>query len=121
MKGFYFIGVIKNQMDLRRLARTCNFGAAEKEMLRDRIVIGTSNKRLQTKLLDTPELTYDLAIQKARTCEATEEQSSALLESKHVDVVTRGQRKNNNNNRRNENRMEFSNGQSNNNNKTNQK
>lgn len=87
-------------MDLRRLARTCNFGQAENEMIRDRIVIGTANKRLQTKLLDTPQLTYESAIQKARAIEATEEQTTNLNDAKNVDVVTRGMQSNNNNTRK---------------------
>lgn len=61
-------------IDIKRLSRTCEFGAAENEMLRDRIVLGVTDKKLQTRLLETANLSYETAIEKCRTSEASREQ-----------------------------------------------
>lgn len=65
-------------IDIKRLIRTCEFGDTENEMLRDRIVLGVTDKRLQTRLLETSDLTYETAIEKCRTSEATKEQTTNL-------------------------------------------
>lgn len=71
-------------MEIKRLVRTCEFGATENEMLRDRIVMGVVDKKLQKRLLETATLTYDTAVEKARTNEATAQQSEGM--NKHVAV-----------------------------------
>lgn len=53
-------------IDIKRLARTCGFQERENEMLRDRIVLGVIDKRLQQRLLETRELTYDIAVEKIK-------------------------------------------------------
>lgn len=65
-------------IDIKRLARTCEFKEREKEMLRDQIVMGTNDKKLQTRLLEIANLTYDAAVEKCRANEATREQSQSM-------------------------------------------
>lgn len=93
-------------MDIRRLIRTCEFQAIESEMLRDRIVMGVSNKKLQAKLLETSDLTYETAVQKARANEATQEQTSHM--NRNVNAITHNGKygKNNNNNKGNKNHVQ---------------
>lgn len=100
-------------MDIKRLVRTCEFGATEKEMLRDRIVMGVADKKLQKRLLETAALTYDTAVEKGRTNEATAQQSetmnknvavSEIRPGTHTHTYTQSNRKNVNNNNNNKNR-----------------
>lgn len=60
-------------MDIKRLVRSCEFGANENEMLRDQIVMGVNDKRLQIRLLEANNLTYDNTVEKCRASEATRE------------------------------------------------
>lgn len=69
-------------------------------MLRDRIVMGIRDTRLQAKLLDSDNLTYDTAVQKCRSSEATSLQSKEMNISTSVNEVrTQTNSKNYNNNR----------------------
>lgn len=74
-------------IDIKRLVRTCEFGENENEMLRDRIVIGVADKKLQSRLLETTALTYDTAVEKCRTTEATKEQTTNLNQIVTVNEV----------------------------------
>ena len=47
---------------LRHLIKTCEYGALEDELQRDRIVTGTSNSNVQARLLSESGLTLDRAI-----------------------------------------------------------
>lgn len=99
--------------DIKRLIRTCQYGDQENEMLRDRIVIGVNDKKLQARLLETIPLTYESAVEKCRTSEVTKEQANemnktaSVNEIKHVVDRNRKQRtynderRGNNNNKRN--------------------
>lgn len=82
-------------MDIKRLIRTCEFGDKEEEMLRDQIVMGVNDKKLQMRLLEIADLTYTVAIDKCRANEATREQASSMNKTAEVSVV----RKNDTNNR----------------------
>lgn len=96
-------------MDIKRLVRTCDFGDRENEMLRDRIVMGIAEKRLQTKLLATTNLDYDTAVEKCRAHEITQEQAKQMSKTVAVNEVRTKQKQskaekgnnNNNNNRQN--------------------
>ena len=97
-------------MDIKRLVRSCEFGATENEMLRDRIVMGVSDKHLQKRLLETATLTYETAVEKARTNEATAQQSESMNkhdinEVQHIKATTNtnanSYERNNNNKRKN--------------------
>ena len=46
---------------LRHLIKTCEYGALEDELLRDRIVTGTSNNNVWARLLSESGLTLDWA------------------------------------------------------------
>ena len=63
---------------LRKLSEHCRFGDQLEEMLRDRLVCGCSNKRLQTKLLSEPELSFDKAFKIARAMETAELEAKEL-------------------------------------------
>ena len=56
---------------LRRLARTCQFSAEVlEEMLRDRLVCGIRNPRLQSRLLSEPGITFNAALAIAQAFES---------------------------------------------------
>lgn len=74
-------------MEIKRLVRTCEFGDKENEMLRDRIVMGINEQRLQTRLLETANLSYDTAVEKCRTNEATKEQTTTMNKSFSVNEI----------------------------------
>ena len=56
-------------MELRRLARTCDFGGFLKEALRDRLVCGLSNISIQKELLREDDLSLQRAIDIATAAE----------------------------------------------------
>ncbi|KAL4721070.1 hypothetical protein ACJJTC_019365 [Scirpophaga incertulas] len=47
---------------IRKLAENCNFDTQKDRMLRDRIVIGVSDHRMQQKLLEVKDLSLDKAV-----------------------------------------------------------
>lgn len=65
-------------MDLKKLVKNCEFGERQNEALRDQIVIGVSDTKLQTTLLETTNLSYDTAVQKSRAKEVTKEQTTNM-------------------------------------------
>lgn len=54
---------------LRKLAQHCNYGDALKEMLRDRLVCGVADDRIQRRLLAEPGLTLEKALEVAQATE----------------------------------------------------
>ncbi|XP_036347627.1 uncharacterized protein LOC118757007 [Rhagoletis pomonella] len=70
-------------MDLKRIVRRCGFDN-EDRMVRDRIVLGTNDKRLQKKLLDTHELTMEMAVDLARSAELSNQQVARMQGSSEV-------------------------------------
>ena len=56
--------------ELRRLAHDCNFGTTLEQMLRDRLVCGINNDRIQRRLLSETDLTFEKAFQVAVAAEA---------------------------------------------------
>lgn len=82
-------------MDIKRLARTCEYKETEEMMLRDRIVFGIFNGKLRTKLLETQNLTYAMAVDKCRADEATHGYATDMNKTTHIDELKRdGVRKN---------------------------
>ena len=66
---------------LRHLIKTCEYGALEDELRRDRIVTGTSNDNVRARLLSESGLTLDQAIDICRSTEQAEQQLSKLNNS----------------------------------------
>ncbi|XP_043208221.1 uncharacterized protein LOC122373879 [Amphibalanus amphitrite] len=70
---------------LRRLARPCQFSAEVlDEMLRDRLVCGIRNPRLQSRLLSTEDLTLSSALAIAQAFESAAANASELNRSSPV-------------------------------------
>ena len=61
---------------LRRLAKECNFGANQEELLRNIFVCGVHNDRLGERLLaeDESKLNFDIALAKAEAFERSQEE-----------------------------------------------
>lgn len=94
-------------MDIKRLVKSCEFKEQEDEMLRDKIVMGTWDNAVQTKLLSTTDLTYEKAVDRCRASEISREQAKSLnkeismneLNSKNAYKKNEnGKERNNNNN-----------------------
>ena len=51
--------------ELRKLSEHCNFGTALNDMLRDRLVCGIADQRIQRRLLAEPDLTFAKALELA--------------------------------------------------------
>lgn len=60
-------------MDIKEIVRRCGF-LDESRMLRDRIVLGICDKTLQKRLMDKTNLTLEMAIDMARSAEASNQQ-----------------------------------------------
>lgn len=75
--------------DLHRMAERCQFGTLREEMIRDRLVVGLSDRLLSEKLQLNPDLTLDIAVTTARNTEAIKQQQKDLrsLENENVDEV----------------------------------
>ena len=58
--------------ELRQLTQYCEFGTTLNDMLRDRLVCGIQDKRIQRRLLSEQNLTLDKAIDLAQTMETAE-------------------------------------------------
>lgn len=65
-------------MDIKRLVKTCGYAEQEEVMLRDRIVLGVSEPKLQEQLLQVDQLDYKKAVDKCRSWCATKEQSTNI-------------------------------------------
>ena len=68
--------------ELRRLSEHCNFGNTLDDMLRDRIVCGISDARLQRRLLAEPELTLKRALELAQAQESAEQGAQQLQQQR---------------------------------------
>ena len=58
--------------ELRKLSTYCEYGNSLNEMLRDRIVCGINDSRIQRRLLAERDLTFDKALDTAQAMEAAE-------------------------------------------------
>ena len=64
---------------LRALSTHCEFGDMLEDMLRDRIVCGISDSRIQRRLLAEPKLTYAKAVELSQSMEAADKNSKVIL------------------------------------------
>ncbi|XP_055725310.1 uncharacterized protein LOC129815465 [Salvelinus fontinalis] len=56
--------------ELRKLALDCNYGNTLSQMLRDRLVCGINDDRIQIRLLSEPNLTFENALKLAQAMES---------------------------------------------------
>ena len=77
--------------DLRKLLEHCNYGAVLNDMLRDRLVCGCKDKRLQSQLLAITGLTFDDALKTAKAYETAQRGANDLqaepTQSTHIHAV----------------------------------
>ena len=66
--------------DLRRLAKTCNFGNYLETAIRDQFACGLHDSKCQTELLCKEGLTADIALQSARASEVVAQEAKAMQE-----------------------------------------
>ena len=66
---------------LRRIAEYCKYGATLDHMLRDRLVCGIADKRVQDRYLRESKLTYQEALEMALASETAEKDSQKLRAS----------------------------------------
>ena len=64
--------------ELRNLSQDCEFGPTLDEMLRDRLVCGTSNEKIQKRLFSEPKLTLKRALELALAIEMAEKDVADL-------------------------------------------
>ena len=79
---------------LRHLIKTCEYGVLGDELLRDRIVTGTSNNNVQARLLSESGLTLDRAIDICRSTEQAEQRLGKLNNSAETIHYTKVDKKN---------------------------
>ncbi|KAL4714212.1 hypothetical protein ACJJTC_002849 [Scirpophaga incertulas] len=73
---------------IRKLAENCNFDTQKDRMLRDRIVIGVSDHRMQQKLLEVKDLSLDKAVDICRSAELSKEHIKTLTNPEVYAVQT---------------------------------
>lgn len=74
--------VIEYVAELRKLAQDCNFEDTLKVMLRDRLVCGINDDRIQRRLLAEDGLTFETALKHAQAMEATKKDIQDLNSKK---------------------------------------
>jgi RNase H-like domain found in reverse transcriptase/Reverse transcriptase (RNA-dependent DNA polymerase)/Integrase zinc binding domain/Integrase core domain len=75
-------------IELRSLARSCNFGTSLNRQLRDRLVSGVIDKNLQNALLSEGNaLTFDSACQKALNLELVAAEQQQMVKVEKVDRI----------------------------------
>jgi len=70
--------------NLRRLAKTCNFGRYLDTTLRDQLVCGLRDRKCQRDLLSISDLTLAVALQKATAAESADKGSKHI----HTDLTS---------------------------------
>ena len=66
---------------LQKLAKHCEFGAGLADTLRDRLVCGMKNKKVQRRLLTMKNLTYAMALEEAEMAERAAKDAAQFHES----------------------------------------
>ena len=68
--------------ELRHLSNHCNFGPSLQQMLRDRLVCGIEDPKIQRRLLAEPDLTFDKAFELALASESADKNAKDLQATK---------------------------------------
>jgi len=77
---------------LRTLAKTCNFGVLNDNLIRDRIVLGLADDSTRKKLLSEPKLTLDKCINICRANETTTKQFKEITSDEISAINYRSQK-----------------------------
>lgn len=64
-------------VDIKKLSKACDFGEQQTSLMRDRIVLGINNKRLQEKLLEK-DVDFERAVEMCRAAEISEGQTKVI-------------------------------------------
>ena len=75
--------------ELRSLAEFCNFGAVLDDMLRDRLICGINNSKIQQKLLAEKKLTLTSAIETAQGMETAARNAKEMAQQDNGESVHR--------------------------------
>ena len=75
---------------LRSLAKTCNFGAMQDRMIRDRVVVGIRDNGTRKKLLAENKLTLNKCIDICRASETTSKQLKEMSHAEEVSAIATG-------------------------------
>ncbi|XP_076280639.1 uncharacterized protein LOC143209180 [Lasioglossum baleicum] len=70
--------ILQYVAELQKLSINCNFGAYLKTALRNQLVFGLTSTRIQSRLLETKDLTFDKAIELATSMEMSEKDTDQL-------------------------------------------
>ena len=81
--------------ELRHLSEHCEFGKTLNKMLRDRLVCGVEEAKIQRQLLAEPDLTFDKAFKLAIAVESAEENAKDLWQPISTATINRMQHKKN--------------------------
>ena len=73
--------------ELRKLSEYCDFGDTLEDMLRERLVCGINDKRVQRRLLVEPGLTFAKALELAQAAETAESNAKQLEQVTQSTVV----------------------------------
>ncbi|XP_067055925.1 uncharacterized protein [Acropora muricata] len=76
---------------LKRLAIHCNYGEYLNRALRDRFVCGLNNPKIQNKLLNTEDLTFEKACNIAKTMEMADRNTQEFHPSSSTDRTRKGE------------------------------
>ena len=74
-------------IELKLLAKNCEFGALESELIRDRVVYGITSERVKERLLREQDLTLEKALELCRINEQSKEQMKVLHEAQGVNAI----------------------------------
>ena len=73
--------------ELKLLAKNCEFGVLESELIRGRVVYGITSERVKERLLREQDLTLDKALELCRINEQSKEQMKVLHEAQGVNAI----------------------------------
>ena len=72
---------------LRQLSEFCEYGDTLQHMLRDRLVCGVNDEKMQRRLLSEPNLTYEKGLQLALAMETAERDTHQLSSTRETPVM----------------------------------